>query len=141
VRFLLDTNVVSELTRLSPSQRVMDWLNAQPALDIALSVLTLGVIEIGIARLAPGKRKTLLERWITEEIPKQFGDRILGVDSATAREWGRLTTRATMSGRGLSVIDAMLLATASVHGLTLVTRNEADCAARGVPVFNPWREV
>jgi predicted nucleic acid-binding protein len=126
--------------RPAPDPWVMKWLAAQQPLDVALSALTLGEIELGLVRLAPGRRRTMLERWLSEELPRQFQDRILGVDIAVAREWGRLTARATVSGRSLPVVDALLLATASVHGLTFVTRNESDCAARGVPVFNPWRE-
>ena len=140
MRFLIDTNVVSELLRPAPSQRVVGWLNAQPPLDVALSVLTLGEIERGMTLLPAGRRRALLERWLSQDLPQQFQGRLLGVDEATAREWGRLSARAETSGRGLPVVVGLLLATAAVHGLTLVTRNESDCAARGVPIFNPWRE-
>jgi predicted nucleic acid-binding protein len=140
VRFLIDTNVISELLKPAPSQRVIEWLSGQQPLDVALSVVTLGEIERGATLLPAGARRKQLERWVADEIPRQFQGRILPVDEATAREWGRLSARASTSGRGLSVTDGLLLATAAVHGLTLVTRNEADCAARGVPLFNPWRE-
>ena len=119
---------------------VMDWLNAQPPLDVAISALTFGEIERGMALLPPGRRRSQLERWITHDLPQQFQGRLLAIDDAIAREWGRLAARAETSGRALPVVDGLLLATAAVHGLTLVTRNESDCAARGVPVFNPWRE-
>jgi predicted nucleic acid-binding protein len=140
VRFLIDTNVVSELLKPTPSQRVLDWLSAQPPLDVAISVLTVGEIELGVTLLPAGKRRTQLERWVASDLPHQFQGRLLAIDEATSREWGRLSARASTSGRALPVIDGLLLATAAVHGLTLATRNESDCAARGVPVFNPWRE-
>lgn len=141
MRFLLDTNVICELLRPAPNPRLIDWVNAQAPLDIALSVLSIGEIEYAMARLPAGRRRTSLERWLSEEVPRQFQDRILGIDPSIAREWGHLAAQAATSGRDLSVIDALLLATAAVHGLTLVTRNESDCAARGVPVLNPWREA
>lgn len=140
MRFLIDTNVVSELLRTAPSDRVMAWLNAQPPLDVAMSVLTIGEIERGMALLPAGRRRTALERWIGQDVPQQFQGRLLAVDEAVAREWGRLSARSSTSGRTLPVIDGLLLATAAVHGLTFVTRNESDCAARGIPVLNPWRE-
>jgi predicted nucleic acid-binding protein len=140
VRFLIDTNVVSELLRPAPSDRVMDWLNAQPPMDIAISVLTIGEIERGMTLMPAGRRRSALERWINQDIPQQFQGRIIGMDEAVAREWGRLSARSGISGRGLPVMDGLLLATASVHALTFVTRNESDCAARGVPILNPWRE-
>jgi predicted nucleic acid-binding protein len=140
VRFLIDTNVLSEGTRPFPDQRVAAWLQAQPPLDLAISVLTLGEVERGIDLLPVGRRRASLESWISKDLPIQFQGRVLVVDEAVAREWGRLTVRTRRSGRQLHVVDGLLLATAAVHGLTLVTRNESDCAARGVPVLNPWRE-
>lgn len=118
----------------------MGWLNTQPPLDVAISVLTLGEVERRITPLPAGRRRSTLERWVSHDLPQQFQGRILAIDEAVAREWGRLAARASASGRPLPVMDGLLLATAAVHDLTLVTRNEADCAARGVPVFNPWRE-
>ena len=140
MRFLIDTNVVSEMLRPEPSSKVMGWLNAQSPLDVAISALTLGEVERGTTLMPAGRRRSTLERWVSHDLPQQFQGRLLAVDEATAREWGRLAARAGVSGRSLPVIDGLLLATAAVHGLTLVTRNESDCAARGVPVFNPWRE-
>ena len=64
--------------------------------------------------------------------------RVLAVDEEVALEWGRLAAEGRKSGREVPVIDGLLLATAAVHDLTLVTRNERDCAGRGVPVLNPW---
>jgi len=140
VRFLIDTNVLSEGARPVPDQRVATWLQAQPPLDLAISVLTLGEVERGIDLLPVGRRRAALEAWISKDLPIQFQGRVLVVDEAVAREWGRLSVRSRTSGRHLPVVDGLLLATASVHGLTLVTRNESDCAARGVDVLNPWRE-
>ena len=117
-----------------------EWLRAQPPLDLALSVLTLGEVRRGIELLPVGRRRAVLENWVTKQLPTQFQGRVLPVDEAVAIAWGQLSARSKTSGRPLALVDGLLLATASVHGLTLVTRNEADCAARGVPLFNPWRE-
>ncbi len=138
MRFLLDTNVLSEPMRPNPDPRVVAWLRAQPALDFAISVLSLGEIQRGVTMMAPRPGKASLERWISTELPRQFSGRVLAVDEPVAREWGRLSAEGRRRGRDLPAIDGLILATAAVHGLILVTRNVADCADRGVPVLDPW---
>ena len=138
-RFLLDTNVLAEAARGGPDSPVVRWLREQPALDLAISVLTLGEIHKGVALLPQGARRTALERWLATDLPRQFLGRVLPIDEAVASAWGRLAAAGRQQGRELPVIDGLLLATVAVHGLTLVTRDEADCADRGVPVLNPWR--
>jgi hypothetical protein len=115
------------------------WLREQSALDLAISVLTLGEIRKGVALLPQGARRTALERWLSTDLPRQFLGRVLPIDEPVAEAWGRLAAAGRQQGRELPVIDGLLLATAAVHGLTLATRDEADCADRGVPVLNPWR--
>jgi len=138
VRFLLDTNVISELVRPSPAPGVVEWVRAQSALDLLLSVLTLGELEKGIRALAVGARRDRLTRWAQTELPAQFLGRVLSVNQGVAVTWGALTATARAAGRPLPVIDGLLLATAGAHRLTLVTRNVSDCAGRGVAVLDPW---
>lgn len=138
MRYLLDTNVVSELVKRAPHPSVVRWIGEQSALDLAISVLTVGELTKGIGAMAPGHRRTELDAWVATAIPRQFVGRLLPIDEATAREWGRLSAAGRMAGRELPAIDGLLLATASVRGLTFVTRNDSDCAGRGVPVLNPW---
>lgn len=138
MRHLLDTNVISELVRPAPAAAVVDWVRAQSALDLALSVLTLGELERGIRTLAAGSRRERLTRWANTELLAQFMGRVVAVDAQVAVMWGTLTADAQASGRPLPVVDGLLLATAGTHDLTLVTRNVSDCAGRGVPVFDPW---
>lgn len=139
--YLLDTNVVSELVRPAPQPEVVAWAAAQPALALYLSVLTLGELEKGIARLSAGARRTQLARWAAVEIPRQFLGRVLAADAAVAIAWGGLAAAGQGAGRPLPVVDGLLVATARVHGLTLVTRNVGDCAGHGVPVLDPWTGV
>lgn len=138
MRFLIDTNVLSEAAKPRPEPRVLEWIKAQSPLDLAVSVLTLGEIEKGVSLLPLGIRREALEDWLATELPRQFLGRLLTIDADVARIWGRLTAEGRRPGRELPVIDGLLLATAVVHDLTLVTRNERDCRDRGVPVLNPW---
>jgi predicted nucleic acid-binding protein len=138
MRFLLDTNVLSELVRPKPHTGVVRWIQAQSPLDLGISVLTLGELTKGIELLRPGKRRSELTAWIGNGLGRQFVGRVLPVDERVAAEWGRLSAAGEIAGRALPVIDGLLLATAAVHGLALVTRNESDCADRGITVISPW---
>lgn len=138
MRFLLDKNVLSEPARPRPDEGVVGWMAAQSPLDFAISVLTLGEIGKGVALLDPGARRTALAEWLAAELPRQFAGRVLAVDADVAVAWGRFAAEGRRAGRELPVMDGLLLATAFVRGLTLVTRNERDCSDRGVPILNPW---
>jgi len=138
VRFLLDTMVVSEPAKPKPDPGVLAWLETQDPWDLAVSVLTLGEIQRGVERMATGRRKTELADWLTTALPGHFAERVLLVDSAVALAWGTLTASSERLGRPLHVVDGLLLATARVHDLTLVTRNTGDFVERGVPVLNPY---
>jgi hypothetical protein len=137
-RYLLDTNIVSLLAQPQPDPRVLVWLREQSPLALSLSVLVLGEIEKGIRRLPDGRRRDELLAWSQNDLPSYFRGRVLSVDLATAREWGRLDAEGRQSGRPLPVVDGLMLATAARHGLILVTRNVSDCAQRGHPVFDPF---
>jgi predicted nucleic acid-binding protein len=138
VRYLLDTNVLSEPAKPRPDPGVVGWLEGRSPLDLAISVLTLGEIEKGIRLLPPGSRRERLADWLAADLPRQFLGRVLPIDERVALAWGRLAAEARRGGRDLPVVDGLLLATADAYGLVFVTRNERDCAERGVPIHNPW---
>ena len=132
--FLVDTCALSELTRSNPSRRVSDWFDAVAPETLFISVLTLGEIRKGIERLDGGRRCARIAAWLEAELPVWFEDRVLPVDTGVADEWGRLAARL----RSLPAIDGLIAATARRHRLAVVTRNEADFAATGVDLLNPW---
>lgn len=133
--YLLDTNVVSEPGRRSPDPAVMAWLDQASAWSAHISALTIGEIEQGAARLGgPGQRYIA---WLEGSVLPQYAGRILSVDQAVATTWGRLRGRHAALGRSLPVIDSLLVATALVHDLTLVTRNVRDMRDLGVDVIDP----
>lgn len=136
--FLLDTNLLSELLRPRPDAGVVAWSRAQSPLDLYVSALSFGEIRKGVDLRAPDSRRDEIDAWLSASLPTQFRGRIVPVDEAVALEWGRIAAEGQRQGRVLPVIDGLLLATAAVHGMMLVTRNERDCAGRGVPTLNPW---
>ena len=135
--YLLDTNVLSELRRKLPNPRVVHWFSQRPATTLYLSVLTLGEIRKGVEALPDPPRRLVLLDWLETELPAFFSGRILPIDAAVADRWGRLVAQA---GRPLPAIDSLLAATASQHGLILVTRNLRDVQGLGVQVLSPWDE-
>lgn len=135
MRVLLDTNVVSELRKGRRANRaVQAWLAGVGDEDIYLSVLVVGELRRGteLLRRRDSRQAMALEQWL-DRLMTDHADRILGIDLAVAEVWGRLT-----AARPASVVDALLAATAHVHGLTLVTRNVKDVAWTGVPCVNPF---
>ena len=138
MRFLLDTNVLSEPARRDPDKQVVGWFRGLAPLDTCISVLTLGEIGKGVSLMPPGPRKETLRIWLNKDLPLRFRGRTLPVDEEVALRWGELEAEGRRIGRPLPVIDGLLLATASTHDLTFVTRNLRDCGDRGVPVLDPW---
>lgn len=136
--FLLDTNCVSELVRVKPQPRVLEWIEAADEGLLYLSVLTLGEIRKGLANLPQGKRRTRLETWLEVELRARFAGRLLPIDEEVAKRWGLLAAQAKRKGKPLAIINGLLAATALHHGLTLVTRNIGDFTEAHVPVLNPW---
>ena len=137
-RFLLDTNIPSELTRPEPEPRVIGWIRSINEKDLFLSVITLGEIRKGLALLPDGKRRIQLANWFEEDLRPWFAGRILPVDEQIAEKWGMLDGGRQLSGAPLNTADGLIAATAISHGLTLVTRNGRDFSGLGVPVFDPW---
>ena len=138
-RFLLDTNVLSEFNRRGePDPLVHQWLEAADPESLYVSVLTIGEIRLGVELLPPSKRRSQLEQWLERDLPEWFEGRILPIDQSIADRWGSLRAQAQMKGRPLSVIDALLAATALRHNLILASRNVRDFSFVGLAIINPW---
>ncbi len=133
--FLIDTNIISEV-RKGPrcDSNVAAWFSSIDEGDLYLSVLVLGEIRKGIelARPRDPAKAEALEAWLAA-VDAAFGERILPIDRAVADHWGRMSGQ-----RPISTVDGLLAATAKVHRMTLVTRNEADVAGLGAEVLNPF---
>ncbi len=136
--YLIDTNVLSELRRKQPNPAVVAWVQARPASTLYLSVLTLGELRKGIATLGEGAKQQALNDWLEVELPQFFTGRVLQIDVAVADRWGSLMAQA---GRPMPAIDSLLAATALVHGLQMVTRNQKDFDYPGLQTINPWLHI
>ena len=139
MKYLLDTCLISETVKPTPSPSVLDWLERQDEARLYLSVLSVGELEKGVSRLEDGARKNRLQAWLEVSLTRRFMGRILSIDLETAQTWGRVTARCERLGHRLPVLDGLLAASALQHGLVMVTRNVADFEPTGVSVTNPWQ--
>ena len=133
--FLLDTNVVSELTRDRPDSRVVAFLSGQP--DLWLSALVLHELEFGLERLPPGARREALRAVLTAFVA-EYEDRILPLDRIAATWAARFRAERHRFGRVLDLGDALIAGTARAHELSLATRNVRDFERLDIEVTNPW---
>jgi len=134
--FLLDTNIVSELRRPRPHGAVLAWLRDTPDLDLHLSAVTLAEIQAGIeiTREQDEAKAAEIEIWL-DQVARAYN--ILPADSAVFRQWAKLMHRR----QDHLIEDALIAATAQVHGLAVVTRNVSDFETFGVRLFNPFPVV
>jgi toxin FitB len=138
VRFLLDTNVISESSKPRPDAGVLAWLAANNEDDLFLSTITITELRYGIEKLASGKRRTQLDGWLQRDLKSRFQGRILSIDAEVADMCGRLMARSEGKGRPIEVRDAYIAACAEVHGLALVTRNVSDFESVVRSIVMPW---
>jgi len=137
--YLLDTNVISELRKAKTkavNRNVVRWAGGLPAASMYLSVITLLELETGVRLLErrDPKQGVVLRSWLVNQVQGGFTDRILPVDMSVALLCASYHVPDPRPYR-----DALIAATAAVHGLTLITRNTRDFAALNIAVLNPWR--
>ena len=133
--WLIDTNVVSEMTRPRPAAKVVDFLQRTGGLH--LSVITLHEIAYGVDRPPDPVRRAKLTTWLSQ-ILQQFADRVIPVDVAIAERAGRVRAAADALGRPADPLDALIAATALERNLKLATRDIADFREFGVELHDPW---
>jgi toxin FitB len=137
--YLLDTNVISELTKLQPESKVVSWFQATGEELLYLSVLAIGEIRKGINLLPRSNKRVLLESWLANDLVLRFAGRIIEVNLDIAERWGLISAQAKIAGTPLAVIDGLMAATALHHNLTLVTRNTKNVQVAGINTLNPWQ--
>lgn len=133
--YILDTNVISQFHKPRPDRGVLAWVGERSEAELHISVITVMEIEIGIRRLErrDGEQARRLQNWLDHTVLRAFQGRILPIDLDVARRCAPRHVPDPAPER-----DALIAATASSHGFTVVTRNEKDFRRLGVPVLNPF---
>jgi predicted nucleic acid-binding protein len=136
---VVDTNVISELTRLSPMSEVLSWLDSLPAGDVATTAVTAAELLYGVARLPAGRRKSELAAAVRGLLRDDFQGRVLPFDEQAATEYADVVSRRERLGRAIGVPSAQIAAICRAVGATLATRNTDDFEGTGVGLVNPWK--
>jgi len=134
VTFLVDANVLSEVTKPDPDPRVLDWL-ARHEREVAVDPIILGEIQFGIFLLPSGKRRARLEHWFQEGVERIH---CLAWEAATGLRWARLLADLRSQGQSMPIKDSLIAATALTHGLPVATRNRRDFEKAGLEVLDPF---
>jgi predicted nucleic acid-binding protein len=138
VSYLLDTCVISEAFKPNPEYKVIAWLDSVYECELVISVITIGELTKGVAKLGASPKVKRLNEWIDDDLMRRFRGRICAVDTAVSVVWGNLCARAGLEGSPRPVIDSLLAATAAANDLVMVTRNVDDFSHTGVELLNPW---
>jgi predicted nucleic acid-binding protein len=135
---VLDTNVLSEMMKASPSTSVAIWLAAQSATSLYTTALTQAEILHGVLLLPSGRRRSAIEKAAEAMFDEDFAGRILPFGSDAARLYARIAADRRRSGRPISHFDAQIAAIARSAGAAVATRNVADYHGCGIEVIDPW---
>lgn len=136
--WLLDTNVVSELPKAKPEQKVTRFIAEQPLDSLFISDVTLAEIRYGIEIITDAARRARLNDWLTHQIRPMFEGRILPVSEDVMLKWRLLVEDGRKSGHTFAQPDLIIAASGLHYGLTIVTRNTSDFTRTGAALFNPW---
>jgi len=136
---LLDTNVLSEMTKPMPAPAVVSWMNAQPLSTLYLTSITIAEMGSGIRALPEGRRRAELQAAL-ERTRALFSGRILAFDEDAAVAYAGLAATARAAGKGLPTPDGYIAAIAAAHGFMIATRDVAPFLAAGISHINPWEE-
>jgi len=136
---VLDTNVLSEPLRPTPSAKVLDWMRSQPNTVLFTTTITEAELLYGIALLPPGQRRRSLESAVGQMFAVHLAGRILPFDRAAAREYADIAATRRRSGRPMSEPDARIAAIARSRGAELATRNVVNFSDCELEVIDPWR--
>jgi len=136
---VLDTNVISELTRRAPEPEVLSWLDALPVSEVATTAVTAAELRYGVARLPTGHRKRELTVAVRGLLTDDFHGRVLPFDERASVRYANIVADRERLGRPIGVADAQIAAICRDLGATLATRNTADFGETGIELVNPWQ--
>lgn len=138
MKYLLDTNIISEFISKTPNKNVIDYILALNENDLYLSVITIGEIKAGIEKLDNGSKKEKLLHWLENDLLNRFQNKIIDIDTEVMLQWGTINNRLKQLGKPLPIMDSLIGATSEIKGFVLITRNEKDFKNLNIKMVNPF---
>ena len=135
---ILDTNILSELTRRAPDAGVLTWVDSRPTDELATTAISAAELLSSVARLPTGRRRTQLEEAVHMMIREDFRGRVEPFDILAAQHYAAVVTQREKTGRPIAAADAQIAAICRARGATLATRNTKDFEDTGVGLVSPW---
>ena len=139
MKYLLDTNIISELISIQPNQSVIDFLSSIDENDTYLSVITIGEIKAGIENVKSLDKKEKLAKWLDEELLKRFENRIIDIDVNVMITWAKISQNLKNIGKPLPIMDLLIASSCIYNEFVLVTRNEKDFKNLELKILNPFK--
>ena len=136
MKYLLDTDAISQTTKAKPNIGVITWIRGRQELDLCLSAITIEELRFGLELLPKGKRRRELESWLEDRVLRRFSGRILPIEERIADKCGKLFAAAKLAGNNLDIGDVLIAATASVHNLKVVTLNRKHFENLGIELVS-----
>ena len=141
MKYLLDTNIISEFVSKKPNQKVLDYVNSLDENDIYLSVITIGEIRFGIEKLDKkyqSKKIEMLSRWLNNELMQRFEGRIVDIDNEIMLQWGEINGQLQKRGRPMPIMDSLIASSCLAKEFVLITRNSKDFYGFKIEMVNPF---
>lgn len=135
---VIDTNVISELWKIDPNPNVLTWIDAQAIETLYLSAVTVAELRYGLAVMPEGKRRTIYQKRLEQEVLPVFAGRVLAFDLAVSKYYADRMAIARTEGKAIAKADGYIAATAAAHGMMIATRDTSPFEAAGLTVINPW---
>ena len=136
MKYLLDTNIISEMQKSHCNPNVKSFINKLPVEDMFICAFSMGELCYGMEKLPPGKKKHELLIWLYTQVTEWFKGRIISLDTEVLLEWGKIRANAS---RTIPIVDSLIAAAAITHHMTLITRNVKDFMdIEGINLIDPW---
>lgn len=138
MKYLLDTNIISEFISKYPNQKVVEYILTLDEADLYLSAITIGEIKAGIEKLDNSRKKETLLQWLEKDLLNRFEKKIISIDTDVMLKWGEINNRLKKLGTPVPIMDSLIGVSCAVHKMTLVTRNEKDFKNIPIKIINPF---
>ena len=141
MKYLLDTNIISEFISKKPNQKVLEYVNSIDENDIYLSVITIGEIRFEIQKLNKehqSKKIEILLKWLNNDLVQRFQDRIVEIDKEIMLKWGEINGELQKMGRTIPIMDSLIASSCLAKGFVLISRNTKDFYNFEMDMINPF---